>query len=68
MNPEQAAAFINAQTAMLLLELEAHKAYDRCHPEAPYQPEVYQALYDRYEFTLGHNAVLNIYQDAARNA
>lgn len=57
MTPEQVAAFINAQTALLLVELEALKAYDRCHPDKPYHAEVYQALYDRYVYNLGENSI-----------
>lgn len=64
MNPEQVAAFINAQAAMLLVELETLKAYDRCHPENPYCPEVYQGLYDRYSYNLSENGVLTHVQQA----
>lgn len=67
MNPTQAAAFIAAQTAMLLVELEAMKAYDRVHPDTPYIEQAYLDLYAKYECVLGFNSVINTYQEAARN-
>lgn len=66
MTPEQAAAFINAQVAMCLLELEGMKARDRCVPDHPYTEQAYLDLYQKYEFVLGHNAVLQLFQDTAR--
>lgn len=70
MNPTQAAAFIAAQTAMLLVELEAMKAAN-AHPfsgtEKPHYTEAdFRDLYARYEPALGFNAVINIFQEAAR--
>lgn len=66
MNPEQAAAFINAQVAMCLLEMEGMKARDRCMPDAPYTEQAYLDLYQKYEHVLGYNAVLGFYQGLNR--
>lgn len=61
MTPEQSAAFINAQAALFLIELEAMKANDRC-TSTPYTEEAYLDLLKRAEAVLGHNAVLTIYE------
>jgi hypothetical protein len=66
MSPAQAAAFVQAQAMLCLVELEAMKARDRCTPEHPHTPQDYLDLYGHYEFVLGHNAVINLYQEAAR--
>lgn len=62
MTPEQSAAFINAQAALFIIELEAMKANDRCRPDTPYTEEAYLDLLKRAEAVLGHNAVLTIYE------
>lgn len=66
MTPEQAAAFINAQTAMLTIELAVLQANDRNNPDQPHTQQAYLDLYARYEGVLGHNAVLHLYQDITR--
>lgn len=63
MTPEQSAAFINAQAAVFLIELEAMKANDRCTTQ-PYTEEAYLELLKRAEAVLGHNAVLTIFEGA----
>lgn len=73
MTPDQAAAYINAQTALLLAELEAIKARNRCYAieggkvrelEGGYDP-AYQALLDKYQHVLGHNGVISLFQDCS---
>jgi hypothetical protein len=76
LTPEQAAAFVNAQAAFFLGELELLKArYTSIAftPDGHFQsvvcnvdPAEMQALLDRYVGTLGHNSVLQLFQDVAR--
>jgi hypothetical protein len=64
MNPTLLAAFINAQTALLLVELEGMKAYDRRHPHEAYDEQAYIMLYDRYAPILGEDAFRKRMQEA----
>lgn len=59
MTPEQKAAFINAQAACMLAELEAMKAFNHFRMSIgmalAYDEEAFLALPDKYG--LGHNTV-----------
>jgi hypothetical protein len=66
MTPEQAAAFVQAQTACALAEIEAMKSenrqrelndYTHAHDDA-----AFRAVPD--QFGIGHNSVLNIFYHA----
>jgi hypothetical protein len=65
MSPEQQAAYINAQTACMLAELEAMKAMNRerqmhDHSDA-YGSDAFFELADK--FALSHNAVIAFFRD-----
>jgi hypothetical protein len=66
MTPEQAAAFVQSQTACALSEIEAMKAENRLavvqHYTAPYNEAAFRAVPD--QFGIGHNSVLNIFYHA----
>ncbi len=51
MTPEQAAAYINAQTALFLCELEGLKARNATRA-------AFDELGERWSTTLGHNALM----------
>lgn len=70
MTPEQAAAYINAQAALMLGELAARKAEERaCHwfskqPYPLYESESWREFNTKWESILGHNNVLTIFNQA----
>jgi hypothetical protein len=63
MTDEQKAAFVNSQTACMLVELEAMKAENAARAaggDAPaYGVSAFHGLIDRYN--LGHNAVMSVF-------
>ena len=65
MTPEQAAAFVNGQTAMMLAEIETMKAEDR-RPADRAEPhsraKAWAALSARWEHILGYNAITSLFQ------
>ncbi len=66
MTPEQAAAFVQSQTACALAEIEAMKAANvsrdqQGHSHA-YGEEAFLAVPD--QFGIGHNAVVQLFRDA----
>ena len=65
MTPEQKAAFINAQIALMNAEKEImlSENYERERKgHAPaYGPEQWQAFYDKWEAILGYNAVTKFF-------
>lgn len=73
MTPEQGAAFINAQAALLLTELEVLKAKDTMLAIQPPDGRVevirnsgqhareMEQLYQKYEGVLGYNAVIDFF-------
>lgn len=67
MTPDQAAAFVAAQTAQMLVELEAMKAENRARARNDfsdaYGDEEFLALRDRYP-ACSHNGALNIFNEA----
>ncbi len=68
MTPEQAAAYINAQTALFRCELEGMVA-ENAHRVAvdmsiSYGQEAFMDLYARAEHTIGANAVTKLFNEA----
>lgn len=67
MTPEQAAAFVSAQTAQMLVELEAMKAENearrRQDKSDAYGEDEFLALRDRYP-ACSHNGAMTIFIDA----
>lgn len=70
MTPEQAAAYVNAQTALFLAELEGMKAENALsahyQESPPYGHDQFVALNKRWQTVLGHNAVIALFQEANR--
>lgn len=74
MTPEQAAAFVIAQAACAVAEMEAMKRGNAdaefCRAETgaprfpPYSADDFRAVIDKY--CIGHNSVLQAFQDANR--
>lgn len=66
MNAAQAAAFISAQTALLNCRVAGMTAENQLRLStvgvAAYGDEAFAALERQYEYILGHNAVLTLYQ------
>lgn len=69
MTPEQTAAFVNAQAALLNAEIQSMVAanQDRLARglSMAYGEEEFCARTEQYESVLSHNAVLQLYQDHA---
>lgn len=68
MTPEQAAAFVNAQTACMLVELEAMKAANKRREDQGFSPaygeEEFLALIDKYG--VHHNGALSTFASASQ--
>ncbi len=68
MTPEQAAAYINAQSTMMRCRIEAmvaenqQRAMSDCSPG--YGEDAFLALEREFAGVLGHNAIITLYQDA----
>jgi hypothetical protein len=67
MTPDQAAAFVAAQTAQMLVELEAMKAANRSRERVgssdAYGEDEFTALMDRYP-ACSHNGAMTIFNEA----
>lgn len=67
MTPEQKAALINAQIAMMQAEMELmlSENFERERQgHAPANgPEQWKEFYDRWSVILGHNAVISFFRD-----
>ncbi len=67
MNRNQSAAFLQAQTALMLAEMEMMKVEnaDRISRDLPcaYGLEQWEDFRERWEGTLGHNAVTILFRD-----
>lgn len=66
MNPEQAAAFVIAQSACAMAEIAAMQARNARYTGAEkyHDPHEFEAVIDKY--CIGHNAVLTLFQEANR--
>lgn len=68
MTPEQAAAFVNAQSACALMERAAmtwqNNADNAARKPMTFSAADFMALQEKY--CIGHNAVLQCFQDANR--
>lgn len=67
MTPEQAAAFVIAQAACAMAEVAAMQAQDRAWEKAglnQYSEFDYRAVVNK--FCIGHNAVMQLFQDTSR--
>jgi hypothetical protein len=64
MTPEQAAAFVISQSACALAEIAAMQARNARYTgtDKYHEPKDFESVIDRYG--IGHNAVLQIFQDA----
>lgn len=66
MTHNEAAAFINAQTAMLLIEKEIMSAENREREEQglalAHGSEQWAALYNNYQHIIGYNACYHLFQ------
>lgn len=67
MTPEQKASFINAQTALMLCEMESMKAANalraRRDEAVAYDEEAFYAVISKYEPVLGHNSMIDFFAD-----
>lgn len=66
MTPEQRAAFINAQTALFLAEIEAMKAENQFRNQQgfsmAYTEESFRKVIKYYEPIIGYNAVIEFFR------
>lgn len=62
MTPDQKSAYINAQAALLNAEIAMMQAENThrelCGNSIAYGGDEFQKVIDKYEFILGHNAVI----------
>lgn len=67
MTPEQKAAFINAQTALLNCEVAGmiaeNQARQRNGYALAYTEEAFDFIYKKYEPVLGYNAIIQCFRD-----
>lgn len=67
MTPEQRAAYIIAQAALLNAQIACMQAANqlRIHPEKAlaYSEEAFASLCKEYELILGHNALMRLFHD-----
>ncbi len=65
MTPEQAAAFVNGQTAIMLIELHgmiAENSMRMRYDQAPaYTQSAFDEMTKRWEPVLGYNAILDLF-------
>lgn len=68
MTPDQAAAFVNAQAALLACEVAGYQAENKRREHRgeslAYDGEAFDRLFQSYEGVLGHNAALTLFQQA----
>jgi len=66
MTPEQRVAFINAQTALFLAEIEAMKAENQFRDQqgftVAYTEKEFNNIIQKYEPIIGYNAVIEFFR------
>lgn len=66
MTPEQRTAFINAQTALFLAEIEAMKAENQFRNQqgltVAYTEKEFNSIIQKYEPIIGYNAVIEFFR------
>lgn len=71
MTPEQKAAFINAQTALLNCEVAGmiaeNQARQRHNWSLAYEEAAFDSLFRRYAPILNHEAILNLFENESQN-
>jgi len=64
MTPEQKAAYVVAQAALLNARISAMKAENDCYPDAiPYGEKAFDDVIEQFDGILGHNALMELFKD-----